>query len=123
MRRILSLVLLPAAVACSRRPSFDDPARPITVHPGTEFGLALKANHSTGYEWVLVDSAGLGPLRLVGREYSIPWAARGRNGAGGSERWVFRAVSAGDGVVALVYRRPWETRPPADSARFRVTVR
>jgi len=121
---LLALSLVAATTAgCHHRPSFDDPAKPIEIRAGGEFELDLKANHSTGYEWVLMDSAALGPLRLVAKHYAIPRRYRDRNGAGGTERWIFRAPSGGDGVVALAYKRPWEAKPPADSARFRVTVR
>jgi len=114
---------LAAATGCSHRPTFDNPSKPIEVRTGSEFALALKSNQSTGYQWVLVDSAALGPLQLVGKDYSIPARNRNRNGAGGTERWTFRAPSPGHGVIALAYKRPWETRPPADSARFQVHVK
>jgi inhibitor of cysteine peptidase len=125
MRRLARLALLLAAAAtaaCSRgRPSFDDPRQPIVVRPGTEFELALNSNQSTGFQWVLADSAALGPLRLVGTNYRS--SAPDKNGAGGTERWIFRAPSAGVGAISLAYRRPWESKPPIDSVRFRVTVR
>ena len=125
MRRlplIAFLAVVAATTGCHHRPSFDDPAKPIEVRTGGEFELDLKSNHSTGYEWVLVDSAALGPLRLVAKHYAVPRRNRGQNGAGGTERWIFRAPSAGNGIITLAYKRPWETRPPADSARFQVTV-
>jgi inhibitor of cysteine peptidase len=126
MRRLTLAALLSAAAttaACEHRPSYHDPAQPIEVRSGSEFELALQSNHSTGYEWVLVDSAALGPLRFVAKHYAIPRRNRDRNGAGGTERWIFSAPSAGSGVISLAYKRPWETKPPADSARFRVTIR
>ena len=126
MRRLALVALLLAAAGttgCDHRPSFHDPAQPIEVRAGSEFELSLKSNHSTGYEWVLVDSAALGPLRLVAKHYAIPRRNRGANGAGGTERWIFRTEGPGNGVIALDYKRPRETRPPVDSARFRVTVR
>ncbi|SOD02708.1 inhibitor of cysteine peptidase [bacterium JGI 053] len=126
MRRLALVALLLAAAGtagCHHRPSFHDPAQPIEVRAGSEFELAMQSNHSTGYEWVLVDSAALGPVRLVAKHYAIPRRNRGANGAGGTERWIFRTDGPGNGVVALAYKRPWETKPPVDSARFRVTVR
>lgn len=126
MRRF-ALVALLVATGCSRGetvdPTYSDPSRPIEVRPGGEFTLTLKSNQSTGYQWVLVDSAVLGPLQLVSKDYAVPAELRDRDGAGGTERWVFRAPSAGSGVIALAYKRPWEQQPPADSARFQVTVR
>jgi predicted secreted protein len=125
MRRIalvVGMLGLAAATGCSRRHTFDDPSKPIEVRAGSEFALALTSNQSTGYQWVLVDSAALGPLQLVGKDYSVPRRNRNRNGAGGTERWTFRAPTPGTAVISLAYKRPWEMRPPADSARFRVTI-
>ena len=126
MRRLTlaALLLAAAGTACGdHRQSFSDPAQPITVAAGSEFELALKSNQSTGYQWVLVDSAALGPLQMVSKDYTVPRELRDRDGAGGTERWTFRAPSAGSGVISLAYKRPWETQPPVDSARFSVTVR
>jgi predicted secreted protein len=127
MRPLAAAVLALSAVsaACGResRTTFDDATKPVTVPVGSEFALALKSNRSTGYQWVLVDSTALGPLRFVSKDYVVPREHRDNNGAGGTERWIFRAPSAGSGIVALAYKRPWETTPPADSARFQVTIR
>lgn len=127
MRRAAFVALLLSAAACGGgnepAPAYSDPAQPIEVHAGSEFTLALKSNQSTGYQWVLADSAALGPLQLVSKDYVIPREHRDANGAGGTERWIFRAPSAGSAVISLAYKRPWETIPPADSARFQVAVR
>ncbi|HYH82128.1 MAG TPA: protease inhibitor I42 family protein [Longimicrobium sp.] len=90
---------------------------------GSEFDIALKSNQSTGYHWVLVDSAGLGPLRHVGTRYTVPRKYRDNNGAGGTETWTFATTGPGQATIHLVYKRPWETVPPADSVRFEVRVR
>ena len=127
MRRAAFVALLLSAAACggsdAHAPAYSDPAQPIEVRAGSEFTLALKSNQSTGYAWVLVDSAALGPLRLVSKDYEVPREYRDNNGAGGTERWIFRAPSAGSGVVSLVYRGPGEPSPSAGTARFNVTVR
>lgn len=123
-RCALSAALLAIAAGCeASRETFSDPSMPIEMARGAEFDISLKANHSTGYEWVLADSAALGPLRLVGHDYSVPRRNRGRNGAGGTERWTFATPRPGHGVITLLYKRPRETSPAADSARFRVRVR
>ncbi len=115
------LLLLAAASACTRRASYDDPGQAIVARPGAEFDLALRSNQSTGYRWVLVDSAALGPLRPIGSSYRVTEGSG--NGAGGTERWTFRAEGPGEGVVALVYVRPWEGTAPRDTTRFRAVVR
>jgi predicted secreted protein len=93
----------------------------VTLPAGSDFDLELASNQSTGYRWVMVDSAGLGPLRFVGS--SSRSKHPDRNGAGGTERWTFAAPTAGEGVVSLVNVRPWERTVPEDTVRFRVTVR
>lgn len=117
------LLTIPAASACRGDRTFDDPGQPIKVRAGSDFAIALQSNQSTGYKWVLVDFAALGPLRMVGTRYEVPRRNRDRNGAGGTERWTFRSAAAGQGVVSLVYVRPWEKAAPKDTTRFRVTVR
>ncbi|MET0395346.1 MAG: protease inhibitor I42 family protein [Longimicrobiaceae bacterium] len=115
------LLLLAAASACTRRASYDDPGQVIRARPGTEFELALRSNQSTGYRWVLVDSAALGPLRPAGSGYRV--TAGSGDGAGGVERWTFRAEGTGEGVVTLVYVPPGEGTAPRDTTRFRAIVR
>jgi predicted secreted protein len=121
---LLSLLLL---AACARaeppRPRvYSDPAQTIRVTPGARFSVALKSNQSTGYQWVLVDSAGLGPLRSAGARYEVPRELRDRDGAGGTETWSFDASSAGQGTVTLVHMRPWDPTTADDTTRFRVVV-
>lgn len=123
MRRIVLpalLLVLGASPACTRRPTYDDPARPIDARPGAEFDLALRSNQSTGYRWMLVDSAALGPLHPLGSSYRVRGSG---GGAGGTERWTFRTDGPGNGVVSMIYVRPWEKEVPKDTTRFRVRVR
>jgi inhibitor of cysteine peptidase len=115
--------LLLMAACANARETFTDPSLPIEMSRGAEFDIALKANHSTGYQWVLADSAAPGPLKHVATKYAVPWRSRGRNGAGGTETWTFSTPRPGQTTLHFVYRRPWESGPPADSARFRVRVR
>jgi inhibitor of cysteine peptidase len=113
-----------AAAACGRgRETFSDPSMPIEMRRGAEFDIALESNQSTGYQWVLADSAALAPLRIVRKDYTIPRKNRGANGAGGTERWTFAAPNPGQATIHLVYKRPWENKPPAETALFRVRVR
>jgi len=114
-------LLLAAASACSGDRTFDDPSQPIEVRAGSGFRLAIDSNQSTGFRWVLVDSAALGPLRHVATEYEID--DPNLNGGGGTEIWSFQAPAAGQGVVSVVNVRPWEKTVPKDTTRFRVTVR
>ena len=119
------LLALAATAACGRGEprAHSDPAQTIQAAPGSDFRVALTSNRGTGYQWVLVDSGGLGPLRSAGASYEVPRRNRDRDGAGGTETWTFHADSAGDGTISLIYVRPWEPTAPADTTRFRVVVR
>lgn len=123
--RILAVagLLAVAAFRCTGRETFSDPSLPIEMRRGAEFDIALKSNHSTGYQWVLRDSAAIAPLRITAKNYTVPRKDRDRNGAGGTETWTFAAPEPGQTNLRFVYQRPWETRPPIDSATFRVRVR
>lgn len=133
MTRPRSVSLLAAFVlltGCSRSDSgstnpgpFTDPGETIRVQQGAEFQIRLESNATTGYQWVLADSL-RGPVRLVGSEYVAPAQQNPpAAGAGGHERWTFRAASPGEAVISLVYARPWEKPISGDTARFRVVVR
>lgn len=117
------LLAVAGAFKCTGRETFADPSMPIAMTRGAEFDIALRSNHSTGYQWVLADSAAIAPLRMTGKDYTIPRRNRDRNGAGGTETWTFAASEPGQTTLRFVYRRPWETKPPIDSATFRVRVR
>ena len=116
---VLGVLLYAACTAAV--PEFSDPAQVIEVANGTEFELVLVSNQSTGFQWVLTDSAALGPLNLLRADYRSDHPDR--NGASGKERWRFRANGTGEGVVTLVYKRPWETGAPIETKQFRVRVK
>jgi inhibitor of cysteine peptidase len=128
MRRVAAAALLAllTSAACARdepyRPPVPtDPARPVTVAPGGEFTLILDSNQSTGYQWVLADSASLGSLTLVDSRY-VPIPSE-NNGTGGHELWRFRAGASGEHVVRLVHMQPWDSTTRHDSLRFVIRVR
>jgi inhibitor of cysteine peptidase len=126
-RVMMAAVVAIGAAACSGgasgRETFTDPATPIEMSRGAEFDIALKSNQSTGFQWVLVDSAALSPLRFVRKRYAVPREYRDNNGAGGTETWTFATPEPGQATINLVYKRPWETTPPIETATFRVRVR
>jgi predicted secreted protein len=105
--------------------TFTDPAVPIRVAAGTEFVIVVEANGTTGYQWALADSLPAGVVTHLSNDYQTDEAPKGNEpvaGAGGRERWRFRAVGAGQASIPLVLRRSWESGAPVDSARFQVVV-
>ncbi|HYR09624.1 MAG TPA: protease inhibitor I42 family protein [Longimicrobium sp.] len=139
MKRHPSFIPLLAALvvaACSREPravsaegtytdttTYTDASQPIHAAAGTEFQITIQSNQSTGYQWVLVDSGGLGPVKSAGTRYVVPRELRDRDGAGGAEWWTFQALRPGQGTISLIHVRPWENTAPKDTTRFRVVVR
>jgi predicted secreted protein len=121
MRRLVLAAVLLAACGNQGNATYDNPAEPVRVRAGSEFTLVVQSNPSTGYEWVLMDSAALGPLQFVSKDYSERDASDPR--ATGVERWVFRAPTAGSGIVTLVYQRPGPPGPVGALAQFNVFVR
>ena len=78
--------------------------RDITVRVGEEFVIALEGNPTTGYEWEAHYDSSM--LQLVDRAFS----AYGPGiGSGGIELFRFKALTAGDTQLELIYKRAWET--------------
>jgi inhibitor of cysteine peptidase len=88
----------------------------VDVSVGQAIELRLPENPSTGFRWQL--AADPGPAcAVVGDTYT---AGANRPGAGGEHTWTLRAARPGICELRLVYRRPFENLPPAQS--FAVTV-
>jgi len=100
-----------------------DNNRSISLKKGETFEIALKANHSTGYQWVWQDSSSRVVEQYQPARYDLESSGDGRVGAGGVEYWSFRAKESGKETIRLSYRRPWESSAaPAEEFRVEVAV-
>ena len=104
------LVLLSA---CAQKPSSvsleqnQQSKCPLSLHIGQQFILRLPSNPTTGFRWLMRDSA-TQVLQSLGPEvYSNPEDA-GLVGSAGVSTWRFQVFKAGEGQLALTYERPWE---------------
>jgi predicted secreted protein len=81
----------------------------VTLELGQVFAVTLESNPSTGYRWEWVVS-GQSILEQIGEaEFKQPETGGAPLiGAGGWEIFAFKAVSPGQMILKLVYRRPWE---------------
>lgn len=73
---------------------------------GQEALLRLGSNPTTGYHWSLADSHSA-VMAVVG-EPAYQGPAEPRPGAGGTETWRLKAMTAGRATLVFEYRRPWD---------------
>lgn len=96
-----------------------------TIHvlPGQTIRVKLEANHTTGYSWSL-KSVDKNVLESSDEgEYQSNPHPEGMVGVGGNEVWSFKAITAGETEISLVYVRPWEKdEPPAMTFKLKVVV-
>ncbi|PTS82727.1 peptidase inhibitor I42 [Pseudomonas sp. HMWF032] len=121
---LLSLALL---AACAQTPSSvtleqkQQSKCPLSLHVGQQFNLRLPSNPTTGFRWLLRDSAPQ-VLKSLGPEvYSNPEDA-GLVGSAGISTWRFEVAQAGEGQLVLTYERPWEVGV-VPAQRFNCTIK
>ncbi len=90
---------------------------------GELFMIQLEANHTTGYSWRLAEYKPV-IIEKVSSNY-VPTKTQGRIvGSGGTEEWIFKAVSKGKVIIIFEYARPWEKDvPPIKRAVYQVVVK
>jgi inhibitor of cysteine peptidase len=111
---VLNVLVLPDGAAA--RPSQSgaavtlwdgDNGRRVPVRVGDTVAVRLSANPTTGFGWNLADAGGPPILQLLGTpRFERP--AGQPLGAPGAQVYRFKVVSAGQGVLRLLYQRPWE---------------
>jgi len=92
----------------------------ITAQVDEQFVIVLKANPTTGYQWMA--SYDNGALELVDNEYQADEHKESMVGGGGSSRFTFRALKAGSHKITMTYKRAWETTGDETVKEFTVTV-
>jgi len=120
-----ALVLLGLLVSCVTREvkvGAADNGSEVTLKSGQTLVVALEANPTTGYDWLLEIEPDEDVLSVVGKEFEGPGGER--VGAGGVTIWRFRAVAAGETSFQLGYARAWEKGvEPLETFSLRVVVR
>jgi len=121
---LITAIILVAAGLLSykgKHPKYSSPVKSIEVKAGQRFIIRLDANHTTGYQWQLVQPLDPNILELVSSEYR-PVEAK-LVGAGGKEAWTFKSVRPGKAKVSFKYLRPWEKdAKPAETEDFIIVV-
>lgn len=89
---------------------------------GRTFTLVLDANPTTGYSWsqTIKDT---NVVTYVDNAYVATPRDPQVVGGGGTDTFTFKAVGKGTTTITLVYARPWESVPPAQTRTIVVTVK
>ena|SRR5580765_6588159 len=100
---------------------FDETANgsEVELSAGAEFELSLSETQTAGYRWTLKSSGE--PSCILLSQSSQP---AGQTGGAGTHLWRFRVVAPGNCLVALEYKRSWESSSePARTFGMKVRVR
>lgn len=104
-------VLLVGRLAFAESLTLEDSGKTIQLPPGGELEVVLQGNPTTGYAWT-VEECATNVLQATGEpQYT---ADSPLIGAGGVYQFVFKAESAGSGMLKLIYHRSWETNVPPE---------
>ena len=94
----------------------------IETNSGKDITITLESNRTTGYEWQLAVPLKDGILAFAHSEY-IP-SSTDLVGAGGKEKWTFKALKEGKTSLSFIYVRPWEKDvAPAAQKTFAVIIK
>ena len=113
------LIGLASGCGPGRAEVYSDPEQTINVRVNRQFVIALESNPTTGYRWEVEFDHSL--LELVESKF-VPAGPGHVIGAGGEERFTFRALGPGETLLTLTYRRPWEEKPVAEKV-FAVNIK
>lgn len=95
----------------------------INLNEGDIINVRLESNITTGYSWELSGETDPDIIMLESSTYEELQKDKNVTGAGGSEIFFFKAVSAGKTDIVLEYLRPWEEDvQPVDIFVIKVTV-
>jgi inhibitor of cysteine peptidase len=115
VKKILYFLLCCTGTALATDASqYADPSKPIVVHANQpSFSILIKANPTTGYNWVYDADRSNALVQAVSYEYKA--ANTKMMGAPGHDVWTFEVQKQAFAVpttmkVTLVYARPWEMK-------------
>ncbi|MFA6610203.1 MAG: protease inhibitor I42 family protein [Candidatus Omnitrophota bacterium] len=94
----------------------------VETYVGENFTIELKSNITTGYSWKIVTL--LDPDRIVLTSAEYVTGNKRLPGAGGREKWKFRAIAPGRFAITFEYARPWEIDiPPAEKQTYGIIIK
>jgi len=106
---LVSLLAACGAPSSSRTITEQEAGKTIEISKGETITVLLEGNPTTGYTWELA-SEDLSILKQVGEPAFTPDSQAA--GSGGKVSLKFEAVTAGQGILQLVYHRSFEPDEP-----------
>ena len=117
----LAVAGLVVVAGCAGKKVYGEGVSTIETAVGRNIVIALESNPTTGYVWRVAGRVDQAIVGLMSSDYEpSPSTALG---AGGHQRWTFRAVGQGTTTLRFDYARSWELTSPVKSATFTVVVR
>jgi len=86
----------------------NDNRRFVILQKGQRLVVELEENPTTGYRWQFKEGGLPDVLTQVGSKFEPYSTEPTRVGAGGKRTFTFEAVEYGNGMLKLVYCRPWQ---------------
>jgi len=126
---LLVLLAVTVAVGCSSASASStglvlqqtDNGKTFTVKTGETIEVTLAGNPTTGYTWQMAaPSSGAALYKQLGE--AVFKAESTALGAGGVLTFEFQAIAKGEGTLKLIYSRPWENVPPAQTFEVKLSV-
>jgi inhibitor of cysteine peptidase len=96
-----------------------DSGRTIELKCGSFLDIVLEGNPTTGYIWSVTSKNSPVLPQIKGSEFKPQSKLIG---SGGKFTFHFKAAKHGKTTLTLVYRRPWEKKPPVKTFRLNITV-
>lgn len=122
------LALLAVALSCTALKDIHvnarDNGRQVYLKPGQVVVVTLESNPSTGYQWE-VSAVDTEVLQQMGKAEFLSSVSTGKQivGAGGMERFRFKALKVAESSLKLIYHRPWEKEAePAGNFLIQIIV-
>jgi predicted secreted protein len=96
----------------------------ISAKVGDVFIIQLESNATTGFQWGIAASLNPAVVKKVSSSYVAGANPKNLVGAGGVEKWKFKAVGAGTATLGMTYTQPFDkAAKPASAATFTITVK
>ena len=106
-------------VVCAAEPE----ARTVELTVGQSMTVNLPGNPTTGFQWCVAECADVVQVGLA-FEPKAPESGTPLCGSHSTTTVVLTGLKVGQGVVKLVYARPWEKdKAPEDTRVYTVTVK